>query len=457
MAGQRVDVTEHPYLAPCARTIARMYDAQHEPAHQDLLTMGLPDGTDRVSAAYRLPHSTEDLVRRRELIELHARRTGAVIGRPPDFLALVLLGLWDIRGILAEEDPRFGPRAEAYFQYCRDNDLCVAHGFGDVPRDRHLPVDVFERLQVVDESEAGIVLRGARAVATLSPFANEYLGLTSPRPGLQPKEMVYFASPLAAAGIHIVCRRPLPPDAPDDHPLLAIGDEMDAMVVFDDVFVPAERVFYLRRADMVESLFPRVLAWASYHMLTRMAVKAEILCGIGAAMADYLGTAGQPQTQDLLCELILYAETLRAFLYKAEHEPVPSISGLALPDPTQVLLARTYSMQHHPRILQIVRDLCGSGLLMAPGHADIVSPDVGPYITRFLVGADERALARYRFLKLAWDYTGDSFATRQLLLELHAGSTLASNKARVLRRFDPTPHVQLAKRLAGLDDAEKSG
>src|SRR5712692_9882201 len=114
-------------------------------------------------------------------------------------------------------------------------------------------------------------------------------------------------------------------------------------------------------------------------------------------------------------------------------------------------MGRVHGMQHHAEAMQRARELCGSGLLMAPRQADLASPDVGPYVSRFLIGKDQRAPDRYSMLKLAWDYLADSFAARQLLFELHAGSTLPANRVRLANQYDSSACVRLAKDLAGID------
>ena len=131
--------------------------------------------------------------------------------------------------------------------------------------------------------------------------------------------------------------------------------------------MPKHRVFYLQRAEVHQDLLNRILSWAFYHILIRMAVKAEVLAGIGAAIADYLGLSKQPHVQLALCELIGYAETLRAFIYAAERDPLLG-PGLLIPNPTPITLAR--SRRGQPRAHPAdVRELYRSGILMAPGAA----------------------------------------------------------------------------------------
>lgn len=451
LGGRRVDVTVHPDTAAFVKVLAGFYDLQRDPPFRDLLTIRSPTTGDPVSSAYLIPESSEDLVLRRKVTEFFMRRTGGVIGRPPDFMALVLVGLYNARDLLAREDPGFAANAVSYFEYCRENDLSLTHGFGDPSGDRSLPPGSFEYLKVVEESAQGIVVRGAKPVVTFSPYANECLCVTVGRPGRRPEEVLCFAVPMNAKGVRVICRESLTKQSPEDHPLSAYFDELDAFVIFDDVVVPKERVFFLHRVDLYEELFRRILELGSYHVLVRTAVKAEVLLGVCAAMADYLGIGKSPQVQSTLADVISYVETLRAFITGAERNPVRSAFGLALPDPRQVLLGRIHSVQHHAHILQLVRDISGTAILMAPGHAEMTNPEIGGDLQRYLVGKDTRAIERFRMLKLAWDYTCDSFGSRQLLFEMHNAATLPINKGRLAQGYDTGPFVHLAKYLAGID------
>lgn len=457
LRGEKVeDVTTHPALAGCAQALAEVYDLQHDPAYRDLLTMESPTTGQVVSAGFRLPHSPADLQRRRQMIEFLARRTGGVAGRIPEYVDLFLVGLYDVRELLAEEDPAFAEHAVAYFEYCRENDLHVTHAFADPSRDQSRPPADFEFLRVVEERPDGVVIRGAKAVATSAPFADEFLGMALPRLGLTAEQAIWFAVPLNAKGIQMICREPLVPRYPEDHPLSPHWDEMDAFVVFDDVFVPKERVFYRRRRPPEEPppyqrVFAPVTMLAGWHILIRMAVKAEVLAGICIGLTEYFGTAKQPHIQLALCDALVYVETLKALLQAAEANPIPSPSGLLIPNPTQTTVARIYGIEQHPNILQLIRELSGSSILMAPGQAELNHPELREPIYRYFVGKDERAPERFRLVKLAWEYACDSFGSRQLLFEMYnAGGSVTLTKTGLVSRYDTAPLVNLAKDLAGI-------
>ena len=116
LQGERVDVTAHPSLVGCARSVAAVFDLQHDPAHQELLTMASPATGERVSLAYLLPHSVEDLTRQRKMYEFLVRRAGGVAARLPQHLATVILGLHDSRDIFGQENPDFAENVTRYFE-----------------------------------------------------------------------------------------------------------------------------------------------------------------------------------------------------------------------------------------------------------------------------------------------------------------------------------------------------
>jgi 4-hydroxyphenylacetate 3-monooxygenase len=463
LMGQRVeDVTTHSALAGCARSVATVYDLQHDPTHQDLLTMASPTTGQRVSLAYLLPRSVDELARQRRMYEYLVRRAGGVAARLPQHLATVVIGLYDVRQLLGEEDSAFAAHVARYFEYCRENDLSIATIFSDPLRHRSHPATEQEHLRVVERRPDGLIVRGAKGVGTQAPYANELLCLTSPRSNLKPEEVVHFAAPVNAEGIHIICRQPLASPNPEDHPISPYWDEMDAIVVFDDVFIPWERVFYLRCSHAADPalegrLFQGAIGLGPWYVLVRMAVKAEVLLGICAAITDALGTAAQPLVQMALADAMVYLETLRACIQAAEANPVPSPSGLTLPNPTMAMVGRICAIERYPHLLQIIRELCGSGLLMAPGQADLNNPEIGPHLHRYVVGQDKGGPEYFRLLKLAWEYACDAFGSRQLLFEMYNVSSLATNKQRLASAYDTSPFVALAKELAGIAGEANGG
>ena len=169
-------------------------------------------------------------------------------------------------------------------------------------------------------------------------------------------------------------------------------------------------------------------------------------------MAEYLGTTKQPHVQMALADAIVYLETMKAFIHSAETNPVRSQSGLTLPNWIPAQAARIFSIGGYPRMLQMIRELCGSGILMSPNETDMNNSEVGHQIRRFFVGENERTQECFRMLKLAREYACDSFGSRQLLFEMYNVASLATNKQRLVNSYDLSPFVHLAKELAGINE-----
>src|SRR5688572_24738561 len=175
--GERVrDVTAHPALGNTARTIARLYDMQHDPAYQDVLTVVGPDG-DRMGASFLLPRSAEDLIRRREMVYTWAIATCGMMGRSPDFLNVNLAAYAAAKDYFAAVDPRFGENIVRYYEFVRDNDLCLTHTLINPQSNRskgvHEQADPFLAAGVVTERDDGLLIRGARMLATLAPYSDD--------------------------------------------------------------------------------------------------------------------------------------------------------------------------------------------------------------------------------------------------------------------------------------------
>jgi len=452
--GRRVeDVTSDSVLGPFAHAFAEIFDLQHDPAYRDALTFPSPSSGEPVGLGYRFPRSTEDLVRQRQLFELIDRRCGGVLGRFPQHMAVVVLGLYSIRHMLEGADPRYPGNVERYLEHCREHDLALATGFTDPQLDRGVDQSKMHYFHVVERRADGVIVRGAKGVATVAPYADEYFGLVSPRPDLLAEQILYFSLPMATEGMKIVCRESFAQVGVSDHPLSARYDEMDAWILFEDVFVPNERIFFTERVDLNTPIFSEIpAAWGYYSTLIRAAVKVEALAGICFAVTDYLGTRRAPQVEPLLAEVVTHLETLRAFIRAAEEHPIINREGLALPDHDQIALGRLVALEQHERMLNITRELCGASILMAPGQDELEHPDIGPALRRYLQGGDERAPERFKMMKLAWDFTSGSFASRQLLFELHNSGSLAANRSRFAGGYDVEPLIGLAKQLAGIVD-----
>jgi aromatic ring hydroxylase len=457
ISGERVeDVPTHPAFAGVVKTFAAAYDLQHQPEFKDLLTE--PDGNgggELSNRAFHPPRSVHELSVRRQLIETYQWQTGGVVGRLPEYGSAFGVGLLSLSARL--DRPDAAERISAWFQDARRRDSCIVSSFVDPQVDRSLPPAESGLLHIVDHRDDGIVLSGCKSVATLGPGSNEFLIMTAPRAFSSPDEVIYAAIDPNSPGLRFFCREPFAPGRERrDAPLSSRFDEPDAWALFDDVFVPRERVFFTGHdVDLkrIGGYFGHVLAWPWFHNLIRVAVKSELICGVCRMLADYLNTWQFPQVQEAIAETIEYSRAIKAFIRAGEMEAVESDGGIYMPGPEYMRVAKVYAVKNYPRMLEIIRELAGQGIIMAPRSVDLDEEEIGPMVRSYYRVGDVPADDRIRLFRLAWDLAADSFAGRQMLFELFNAGGLAMGKLGIANGFDPEEATALTKRLAGIEGA----
>jgi 4-hydroxyphenylacetate 3-monooxygenase len=426
LRGRRIeDVTEEEGFRHIASTIAHLYDLQHDPKHQAAVTF--EEGGERFGNIFRLTREPADLQAMRRYSELWHEETAGMLGRAPDFLSAMMVGLYNISFELEDFNPRLAKNARQFYYYCRGADLCLTHAFVPPQVDRARSRKENGDVAVVDENEKGIVVRGARQVATLAPISNELLVFAFMPREDEDEISAWFCIPLATEGLRVICREDyVSGRSPQDHPLAVLYDEADALVVFDDVLVPWERVFLAGKgaAKFSYRIIPKFIAWAGYAALIRAVVKLRFLFGLASMVAEYIGIADIPHVQEKLGEMLFYVGLMEDALKGIEVTPLPQPkSGLLMPDYRHIIYARLVAGTHiFPRFTEIIRQLMASGLIMLPTEADLRDPKLRSYIEAYMRGRNVSAREKISLFRLAYDAVADQFGARQLQYEMfHAG------------------------------------
>ncbi|MCC7106590.1 MAG: 4-hydroxyphenylacetate 3-monooxygenase, oxygenase component [Chloroflexi bacterium] len=452
--GRRVaDVTTDATVGSGAHAIAALYDLQLQPDLLDAMTYRSPSSGERVGLSFVQPRSVADLVARREMFRVWAEHSGGMIGRSPDYLNSLLMGCAAARGFFAQGGEEFGARVVAYYERCREQDLCLTHAFSSPQRDRGAaPSPDAAGVRIVDESSDGIVVRGGRSLATLGPFADELLILPSPSKtyhGSSSAEAIAFAVQIAAPGLKLICRESFDLGrSAFDHPLGSRFEEMDAVVVLDDVLVTWDRVFIHRDAELCAGLFRQTTAFthAIHQFLVKNLVKAELVLGIASLLSETINTAGYTHVQAMLGEIVNAIETTRAFIRAAEADAQPDENGVYVPRPDTLWTARGYFPTVYPRLVEILQLLGASGLMSIPSERTFGS-EIGDDASRYLQSATLGGEARVRLFRLAWDVACSAFGGRQVLYErFFAGDPFRNLAGRYLS-YDRSRAVSLAERL----------
>lgn len=419
-------VAEHPAFRATARTYATLFDLQHDPAHRDALTYESPTTGDRVGISFLIPRSEEDLRRRREGMTVWARHANGFLGRTADYLNSALTALATAKGFFGRADPVFADRIAAYCEFARENDLLATHTL--IPPQVNRSVTGVQQgggdiaARIVDERDDGIVIRGARMLATIAPIADELLVFPSTVLRGTPEDAPYsyaFAIQNDAPGLSYYCRAPLSYGRSHfDEPLASRFEEMDAVVVFDDVFVPSERVFLLGHPDLCNAFYTETGAAAlmTHQVVTRTLAKTEFYLGLASAITDAIGIGGFLHVQQDIAELVTYVEIEKALLRAAEADGALNDDGVFLPKWDVLNAARNwYPTKVSPRLGEIIRKISASGLMALPGERDFDAD--GAVLDRYLQSATLPAKERARLFKLALDASASGFAGRQAQYE----------------------------------------
>ncbi len=442
----------HPAFAPAIAELSRLFDLQHSPELRDTMTVESPETGNRISRAYQLPRTLADLTAKRRNADVWMRETWGQHGRSPAFMATIAVGLYDFRHRLATNRPEFGDNAVAYHRYLSEHDLVLAHALGDPQIDRSAsPVDHPDHaLRVIEENDTGIVVRGAKQLTTLAPFAHEilvYLSASFAQRGAE-EFVVWFGIPVNTAGLKILCREPLGA-APygHAHPFGSRFDEQDAMLFFDDVLVPWDRVFLLHDGALAREGLVRINAWSQYVGQVRYRERLRTLLAVATLLARSIGVDGFRNVQEDLGELTSFVNILDHFLDAGEATAHRTDGGLIAPGPTPA--AAVWAAEVASRAVEIVRRIGSAGILMQPSENDLAAPELRPFLDRYMHGKTLPVDQKSRLFRLAWDLTHDGFGQRQDLYEVVHRGDITRNRINLFHRHDQSEVLGRVEELIG--------
>jgi 4-hydroxyphenylacetate 3-monooxygenase len=421
--GRRVDdVTEHPVLRRGVASLARLYDFQWR--HADECLYDAPGGN-KASRTFLMPRTIEDLRSVSGAMKLRADTNFGMMGRAPDYLNRAITGYASGAAYLGEADPRFAENAIRYYEYVRDNDLSLTHTLITPQANRAVgtarQADPFLAARVKEETSEGLVIRGARMLATL-PYADELMVFPSTLLKNQEEDAPYafgLCLPTNTLGLKFLCRESVDYGGSHfDHPLGSRFEELDSVVLFDDVFVPWERVFLYRDVARCNAAYARTgaLAAMAHQVVVKDLAKAEYLMGLASLIAETIGIESFQHIQEKLAEIWVNMETMRAFLRAAEAGATLDEFGVMRPAWDPLDAARNLFPRLYPRMIEIIQQMGASGLVAMPTQADLNGP-LADDIHRYFQAARAEARERIPLFKLAWDTAVSAFGSRQVLYE----------------------------------------
>ena len=390
--GEKVaDVTTHPDLSVCVDTMALDYEIAEQPAYRDLAVVHDQELGEDISRYYYTPQNADDLVKQFDLIVAATRLGDGFIPLAHDIGADALNAVSITANMMGNQ--KYGGRIQAYRKYLKQNDLAVAAAVTDVKGDRMLrPSDPQQAhpdnyVRVVDRNDQGIIVRGAKIHITGAMNSNELFIIPCRAMTEADKDYaVAFAIPTNTKGLKLVCRpfhaHITPYEFPNSRPVRV---HTDSLIIFDDVFVPWERVFLCgewKPAGLMAHNF------ALLHRRTGCAYRvpmSEQLLGVAQAIAEYNGVANAPHVQEKITEIVIYLQTLRSLSYSACLD-FKVYGGIPVPNPVTTNIAKYHFANNYHSIIKIIQDLAGGLLVTAPTYKDYQLPELRDDIKKYLGG-----------------------------------------------------------------------
>jgi len=458
--GERLEnPIEHPFVRPSTNAVAMTYELASDPEHRDLASatsslIGRP--VNRFTSLHR---STDDLVRKIKLQRVLGQKTAVCFQRCVGWDAINALD-----SVTFEMDRALGTqyhdRFTKFLKYVQENDLVCDGAMTDVKGDRSLSPseqadpDLF--LHIVEEKKDGIVVRGAKAHQT--GIVNSHEIIVMPTVALREPDAAYAVScavPADAPGITIIlgrqsCDTRLLEEGSMDSGNPGFGGH-EGLVVFDNVFVPWERVFMCREHQFAGMLVER---FAAYHRQSYGGCKVglgDVAIGAAALIAEYQGVDRASHIRDKIIEMVHLNETLYACGLACSLEGKATASGTFLVD----LLLANVTKQNVTRfpyeIGRLAEDIAGGLLVTLPSEKDLRSPEVGPYIDKYLKAKSEIPTEkRMKLLRFIENFTFGRAAISYRAESMHGAGSPQAQRIMIARQADLEEKKKLARKLAGL-------
>ncbi|MGH3762792.1 4-hydroxyphenylacetate 3-hydroxylase N-terminal domain-containing protein [Actinophytocola sp.] len=371
-----------------------------------------------------------------------------------------LMTLLVAAGRLADSAPEFVPRIQAYVEQARRDDIRATECITDAKGDRSLAPakqsDPDAYVRVVDRQADGVVIRGAKLHITAAAFGHDLMVM--PTKSMKPGEEDYAiacAVPVNSPGVHITntTYHPLGRD-PRDHPVSSRDSVPDSMVLFDDVFVPNERVF-LDGPTAQAAVFAHSLGlWERLGGVSFMVNQADELVGLASLIAEANGTAKVSHVREKIDEMMIHATLLRAGLEAALSRSHVTPDGYYYPDDMFTNVTKYHGAANFNAMVRHLHDIAGGAVVTAPSMSDFENPDLKPLLEKYMsTGPDITGEYRTKIFHAIRDTTADSYGGWHQVTNLQSGGGLFAQRLVTRKNYDIERARALALKAAGLSGA----
>ena len=458
MNGEKVkDVCTHPQLKPVIDVRARIYDMQHDPSTKDQTTY--QENGEDFAIGLRLPYEPKDWEDKRKAVDLVMHDIGGIVTRVGDETIGEMWSLWDGKEILNEIDPRFAENIEKHIHSAIKLDPFHVSANTDPKGDRSkAPQDQDPDMlvHVVKETDAGIVIRGAKYETAASYSNQAFLKPTIANWGNS--ELSDYALgcivKMNAPGVKHICRTGFAGRAPNaDYPLSNKVDEIDTLMILDDVLIPWEDILFYQHTRAASFIRATLHRYSAFPFVQRTLSYADLIIGAALWNVKQTGLDKQQAVQEKLSELAVWREGIDAFLTASIATAEESPNGLLMPNQSMLMSGRVHALSNLPKMMHTARELCGGQICVTPDAATFSAPDTKPWMDKFYTINDNWiADDRRKLLGLARDLLNSDYAGHRLTFQLFAQSAPFAQLGAVYRNFDWDGPLEFAHKAANLSE-----
>ena len=465
MFGKKIEVpVDDPILRPSLNSVRMTYDLAQMPEYEDLMTVVSPYTGERVNRFTHIHQSTDDLIKKVKMQRLLGQKTAACFQR--------CVGMDAFNAVFSttfETDKKYGTNYHENFKkfmiYCQENDLTVDGAMTDPKGDRskapHQQEDPDMFLHIVERREDGIVVRGAKAHQTGALNSHEIIIMPTQTMREEDKDYaVSFAVPIDTKGIFMIIGRQSCDTRKLENTELDVGNAefggVEALVVFDDVFVPNDRIFMCGEYDFSGMMVER---FAGYHRQSYGGCKVgvgDVLIGAAAVAADYNGAAKASHIKDKLIEMTHLNETLYCCGIACSAEGHKTESGNYLIDMLLANVCKQNVTRFPYEIVRLAEDIAGGIMVTAPSEADLRDPKLGPIVDKYLRGvASVSTENRLRILRLIENLALGTAAVGYRTESMHGAGSPQAQRIMISRQSNMAMKKELAKTIAHIEEPQR--
>ena len=421
--GERVDdIPNHPVMGVAADVVAACYDGFYSPdpdARSPL--MGIPKSAEELKNRMPLLHDA-DMLAHTTYSSIMTLITAA--GRMPD-------------------QPVYNERIMAYVEEMQKKDVRIIQCITDAKGDRSLPPgkqpDPDAYTHVVERRDDGVVIRGAKLHITGASLGHELL--TIPTKAMKPGEDDYSIAccvPVNAPGVKIVNASYAPRHEDVRHfPISSTKHCPEGFVIFDDVFVPNERVFLNGEIEYAANFAHSLGLWERLGSLSHLADDADILVGFAQLISEANGLDRVAHVKEKISDLIIYATLIRASLEAAIYNCDFGPDGAAFPNELYINAGKYHGAANYSSMVRHLHDVSGGGIVTTPTLADLENNEVGALVRKYMAGgAGVAGEYRMKLFHAIRDITADSYGGWRFVTYLQAGGGLYAQRIVTRRHYD---------------------